>query len=346
VSEQVRFEAVAFRDLPGWAEDRQEAALAAFVRSCGKGRLAGLDALCRMVPQPPVDTEAARRFFEAHFVPHRVVHQGPPGLLTSYYEPILDGARSPSARFSAPLYRRPPDLVTLIDDALRGAAGDRQTHARQTPSGLVPYPTRAEIDAGALEGRGLAFAYLVDPVEAFLLQVQGSGQIRLADGGTMRVAYDGKNGHPYTSIGRVLIDSGEIAEADMSLDALKAWLRADPARGRALMQRNASFVFFRPLAGSEADHVYGVDGIPLTAGRSLAVDAGVHAVGTPVYVVAPTAVHITGAAFQRLMVAQDVGSAIRGPERGDIFAGSGPEAGRIAGITKHPGQFFVLLPRR
>jgi membrane-bound lytic murein transglycosylase A len=209
----------------------------------------------------------------------------------------------------------------------------------------VPYATRAEIDGGALAGKGLELAYVRDQVEAFFLQVQGSGRIRLPNGTHLRVGYDGKNGHPYTSIGRTLIDTGEMTESAMSLAALGNYLRADPARGLAVMQRNASFVFFRALTDADGAGPLGVDGIALTEGRSLAVDAGVHAIGAPIYVVAPELTHISGAPFQRLMIAQDVGSAIRGPERGDIFAGSGDAAGRVAGITKHSGRFFVLLPR-
>lgn len=278
-------------------------------------------------------------------MPQRVVHTGSPGLLTAYYEPVIDGALIPTPEFSAPIYRRPPDLVTLVDDALRGAVGDRLTHARATSGGPVPYATRAEIDGGALVGKGLELVYVSDPVEAFFLQVQGSGRIRLPDGAHLRVGYDGKNGHPYTSIGRTLIDAGEMSESAMSLAALAGYLRADPARGRSVMQRNASFVFFRALGADDGPGPLGVDGISLTEGRSLAVDAGFHAIGSPIFVVAPDLAHITGRPFQRLMIAQDVGSAIRGPERGDIFAGTGEAAGRVAGITKHAGRFFVLLPR-
>jgi membrane-bound lytic murein transglycosylase A len=191
--------------------------------------------------------------------------------------------------------------------------------------------------------------YFADPVDVFFLHVQGSGRVRLPDCRMVRVTYDGKNGHPYTSIGRHLIDTGEIGADQMSLPALAAWLKAEPKRGRRTMQRNASFVFFREMSGPEADAAQGVNGIPLTEGRSLAVDTSVHAIGTPIYVAAPTLTHggsqrgETG--FSRLMIAHDVGSAIRGPERGDIYFGSGDAAGQMAGITKHPVTFTVLLPR-
>jgi membrane-bound lytic murein transglycosylase A len=163
----------------------------------------------------------------------------------------------------------------------------------------------------------------------------------------VRVTYNGKNGHPYTSIGRYLIDAGLFPADQMSLDALKVWLKADADRGRDVMRQNKSYVFFRELEGEEADSPLGTQDIPLSDGRSLAVDTLFHAIGTPVFVSAPTLTHATpSGGFARLMIAQDVGSAIRGPERGDIYFGSGDEAGRLAGITKHPGSYFVLLPRQ
>jgi membrane-bound lytic murein transglycosylase A len=363
----ITFAPLAFADLPGWAEDDHAKAFAAFLGSCGAvARRAGRasEAGARAKPPPPALVAAcaaaaalaagprrptrsgARAFFERHFLPHRVVHAGPEGLLTGYYEPLLEGAREPSERFQVPILRRPPDLENLVEESLRGASGAGLTHARRTPAGLVPYPTRAEIEAGALAGHGLELVWLADPVDAYFLHVQGSGRIRFADGTSLRLGYDGKNGHPYTSIGRHLIDTGVIGAERMSLQALAAWLKADPARGRTVMQRNASYVFFRELTGPEAAGALGVDGITLTAGRSLAVDAGVHHIGTPIHVVAPTLIHAGGrGGLQRLMIAHDVGSAIRGPERGDVYFGSGAAAGRRAGITRHSGRFFVLLAR-
>lgn len=351
----VQFEPVTFAELPGWRVDDHAAAFAAFARSSNRlvargltgawvDAMPGVQAAIGGQPSPPASVTAARAFFETHFVPHRVVHGGG-GLLTAYYEPVIDGSRTPSPQYRTPIYRRPPDLVTIVPDAMRGATGETYTHARSTPQGVVPYATRAEIEQGALAGRGLELAYVADAVEAFFLQIQGSGQIRLSDGTTFRVAYDGKNGHPYRSIGRRLIEQGQIGEAEMSLQSLAAWLRADLQRGRETMWHNQSFVFFRELTGAQAAHTIGVDEIALTPGRSLAVDAGVHAIGTPVYVSSPALEHMAPGGLHRLMIAQDVGSAIKGPERGDIFAGTGTAAGAIAGITKHPGRFFVLLPR-
>ena len=349
----VRFDPVSFDDLPGWEQDDQTAALRAFLKSCGRlstdqsERLSSLADICREAAVVASGRAEARAFFEAHFTPHRVVHRGARGLVTGYYEPILPGSRIREGSFQTPVYRRPPDLVNLMDEAMRASAGEGLTHARRLEDGsLAPYPTRQEIESGALAGRGLELLYLADPVDAFFMHIQGSGLIELTDGSTVRLSYDGKNGYPYTSIGRFLVEAGIFTASDVTLDTLVNWLRADLERAQPVMWQNASFVFFRELAGRETQSPLGADEIPLTPGRSLAVDASVHMLGTPIYVVAPELVHADeGRAFQRLMIAQDVGSAIRGPERGDIFFGTGQEAGRQAGMTKHAASFFVLLPR-
>lgn len=358
------FEPVAFADLPGWDGDDHLAAFKAFTVSCPRIKAAaraGNRAGAIAIPAPllaaceaaaalpkPVTRAAARAFFESAFIPHRVVHAAKEGLLTGYYEPVLDGSRTKSDQFATPIYRRPPDLVNLVHEAERGAKANQFTHARKTTTGTEPYATRAEIEAGALAGQGLELLFLADPVDTFFMHIQGSGRIRLTDGSMIRVHYDGKNGHPYTSIGRYLIDTGLLAADKITMGALGRWLRADPERGRHVMHQNASFVFFRELQGEEAQGPLGVLSIPLVAGRSLAVDAGTHAIGTPVYVSAPKLTHASrtkkDGGFHRLMIAHDVGSAIRGPERGDIYFGSGDKAGKLAGITKHPGRFFVLLP--
>jgi membrane-bound lytic murein transglycosylase A len=235
--------------------------------------------------------------------------------------------------------------VNLVADSERGAKADALTHARKTATGTEPYVTRAQIEEGALSGQGLELVWLEDPVDAFFLHVQGSGMIAFADGTAARITYDGKNGHPYTSVGRYLIDAGLFPADQMSLDALKEFLKADRARGIAAMRQNKSYIFFRELTGEAAASALGAMEIPLSDHRSLAVDTRYHDLGTPVYVVSPSLTHAgRDHGFYRLMVAQDVGSAIRGPERGDIFFGTGDDAGAKAGCTKHPGNFFVLLP--
>jgi membrane-bound lytic murein transglycosylase A len=351
----VRLEPIVYGALPGWADDDHLAAYKAFLRSAprlvaladeGHAPPALVAACRRALAAPVTDRAAARAFFETAFTPHQVIHDGAPGLLTGYYEPILKGARTRSEAFPVPVYARPGDLVNMVAEHERGSKADRLTHMRRTAAGLEPYFTRAEIEAGALADKGLELCWLADPVDFFFMQVQGSGRIELDDGTTLALAYDGKNGHHYTSVGRVVIDEGGIPEADMTLQALHDWLRTEPARGKRVMQRNESFVFFRVI-GSDEEGPLGGLGIPLTPHRSLAVDVGYHALGTPVFLTAPTVHHAEGApgGLARLMIAQDVGSAIRGPERGDYYFGAGAAAGAAAGITKHPCRFTVLVAR-
>ncbi len=362
---------ISFRSLPGWDDDDHAAAFRALVKSAAvlvsdaPGNAPGddtsgvsLSPALRRILQRALQHAGrglagldARSFFEHFFLPHRAVRHDIEGLVTGYYEPILAGSRVATEEFPIPLYRRPADLVSVVDDTLRGAAGLQLTHMRRTVGDtLEAYATRSEIEGGALADQGLELVWLADPVEAFFVHVQGSAVIRFQDGSSSRIAYDGKNGHPYSSIGRYLIEMGEIAAEAMSLHRLGAYLRADAVRGREVMHKNLSFVFFRELqsegGAKPATAALGARSIPLTPGRSLAIDASFHELGTPIFVCAPALTHAAGGrAFRRLMVAQDVGSAIRGPERGDIFFGSGARAGTLAGQTKHACTFHVLLPR-
>lgn len=354
---------VSFAELPGWAGDDHLSAFKAFLASCpavldrsnsakaDKPRAQALAQMCRFAQAEAASgrklTKAsARLFFETHFRPKRVDQAISGGLLTGYYEPLLKASRTPTAEYKTPVYRRPPDLVNVVAESERGAKSASFTHMRQTDAGLKPYLTRAEIEQGALNGKGLELLYLRDPVDVYFLQVQGSGRIELPDGEKIRISYDGKNGYPYTSIGRELIAAGTFTPDNMSLKALANWLKADRKRAEPVMWKNQSYVFFRELKGEEADGAVGALGTPLHVGRSLAVDTGYHTLGLPIFVSSPTLTHATGSegGFNRLMIAQDVGSAIKGPERGDIFFGSGDKAGRVAGVTKHPGRFFVLEP--
>jgi len=333
-----------FETLQGWAADDHAAAFGAFFRSChADPQLPHAEEAFALGPE--VSAGVARAFFEDRFAPHVVAEPSTPGFVTGYYEPEIDGSYVRGGPFQVPVYRRPGDLITLAPDAERARFNDRITSMRQTEA-LVPYYTRAEIWNGALAGRGLELLYLTDDVELFYMQVQGSGLVRLREGGTVRLHYDGKNGHPYTSIGRLLVERGEIAIDAMSMAAVKAWLRADPVRGRALMEENLSYVFFRALdPEEERDGPRGAQHVALTPGRSLAVDTAYHRLGLPVFVTAEALMTERGQPFRRLMIAQDVGSAIRGPERGDIFWGTGEAAGAIAGITRHAARFHVLLPK-
>lgn len=368
---KIDLEPLPFSAIPGWDADDHAAAFGVFVKSCARLKDIAVARSKRGISDPTgpaapdvellavcddvlaldkrnggrTGREAAKVFFEARFVPHRVRHSDAAGLLTGYYEPEIKGSRTKTAAFPVPLRRRPPDLVNLVSESARASMAGGLTHARKTVTGSEPYPTRAEIDQGAINTHNLEFVYLADEVEKFFLQVQGSGRIAFADGTAMRVSYDGKNGHPYTSIGRHLIDKGIIAADRMSLAALGNWLRANPKLARDVMWQNKSYVFFRELSGA-ASGPLGVHDMPLTPGRSLAIDTRFHDLGMPIHIVAPTLVMPDGkTGLARLVIAQDVGSAIKGPERGDLFFGSGDAAGKFAGTTKHPVSFYVLKPR-
>lgn len=358
-----------FADMPGWASDDHLAAWKAFLASCKpvlKAAQSGSKAGPRPTPQALLDVcqvallaestgakqtkDGARRFFETRFTPHSVEHTASAGLLTGYYEPLVQGARQAGDGYATPVYKRPADLVNVVAESERGAKSAQFTHMRKTDKGLVPYLTRSQIEQGALKGQSLELLYFRDPVDVFFMQIQGSARIELPDGTKIRITYDGKNGYPYTSVGRALIDDGSFTPEKMSLKSLAAWLKADRRRGEQVMWQNQSYVFFRELKGAEADGAMGVLSIPLQTGRSLAVDTAFHNIGMPIYVTSPALTHATKSkadrpeGFARLMIAHDVGSAIKGPERGDIFFGSGDKAGKIAGVTKHPGRLFVLLP--
>lgn len=323
-----------FADLIGWAEDDHAAALLALMKSPRPDGLA--------LPH----AADARTYFEFSFEPFATSAETP-GFVTGYYEPELRGSRIPSPKFRIPIYGRPDDLVTTINETDRAAHNETVTGFRQTTDGKVPYLTRGEIEAGALAGRGLEVLYTDDPIDLFFMHVQGSGIVQLDDGRSLRLTYAGKNGHPYTSIARILVDRGELDANNIDMEAVKAWLRADPKRGRALMQMNASYIFFSVLPDEEAAKgPRGAEGVALTPGRSLAVDPAHIPLGTPVFVTVPDLAEADGRPFRRLMIAQDVGSAIRGPQRGDIFFGTGAGAGALAGRTRHPARFHVLRPKR
>ena len=357
---------VRFADLPGWEKDDHLVAFQTFLKSCGRviarSRDSAAEVDSRRPQVPPAalaavctrataqageiaTKEAARAFFEENFTPNAVAKKGQPGLLTGYYEPVLQGSRTPDGDYQTPIYKRPPDLVNVVDDTRRSTLKPGEpTHVRKTATGAEPYFTRAEIEGGALKGKGLELLYFTDPVEVFFMQIQGSGRVKLTDGSTVRVHYDGKNGHPYSSIGRYLIEKAILAADRMSMAALAQWLRADPDRGRKIMWQNSSYVFFREIK-DDVGAPLGAMRVPLTPERSLAIDPSFHALGTPIYLNVPTMKHVPNASpFNRLMVGQDVGSAIRGAERGDIYFGSGDEAGKLAGSTRYPGRFFVLVP--
>jgi membrane-bound lytic murein transglycosylase A len=298
------------------------------------------------MPEDP-DAAQARRFFEDRFEPHDVIPPGGRGFLTGYYEPEFPGSREPTPAFRVPLLARPEDLVTVPQgETLPGLDPGLQA-GRRTAEGLRPYPDRAAIEEGALGPLARPVVYLREPGEAFIIHVQGSARIRLADGSAMRVAYAGRNGHPYTSIGRILVERGAIPLAEMSLERLMGWLRDHPGPARDLMRTNRSYIFFREATElAPEDGPIGGAGVPLAPGRSLAVDRSLWSYGLPVWLegALPLSLDRTEP-LRRLMVAQDTGSAIVGPARGDFFFGSGAAAGTRAGLLRHPVRVVVLLPK-
>ena len=343
--EKALYKPVTFAELEGWYQDDHAAALRTLLATCRKRAKSNKACKAALALGDGLDRDAARAFFEAHFTPHAVVHNESKGMVTGYYEPEVNGAREQGGKYQVPVYARPDDLVTLRPDTMRARYNNEITGTiagiPKTKQQAVPYYTRAEIDSGVLAGRGLELLWLDDPVELFFMQIQGSGRVRLPDGRMVRLGYAGKNGHSYTSIGKRLLELDEGRPERLTMDGIKNWLRADPERGRALMHENRSYVFFHAFEG---DGPIGAQGVVLTPGRSLALDTAYHRLGAPVYVTAPDLAP-DGAPFRRLMIAQDVGSAIRGPERGDIYFGSGDAAGAIAGRTKHAATFHVLLPK-
>jgi membrane-bound lytic murein transglycosylase A len=341
---------ISFDAINGWNEDDQAPAFEAFLRSCKKSKTLSGTVPCveaiALRAKGQVTSAQARAFFERYYTPYDVGLPDKPGLLTGYYEPEVEGSRVRGGKYQVPVYKRPADLVSVAPEEMRASYNDSYSAMRKTDGEPVPYYTREEIDEGALKGRGLEILYLADPVEFFFMQVQGSGRVRLPDGSTVRLGYAGKNGHPYTSIGKRLAARGDDKPKRMTMQGIKEWLRADVERAKKLMWENRSYIFFEERKDDAALGPIGAQGVPLTPGRSLAVDPAYNALGTPVFVIAKDKLkEDDGTPFQRLMIAQDVGSAIKGPERGDIFFGSGDSAGERAGKTLAPADFVVLKPK-
>jgi membrane-bound lytic murein transglycosylase A len=366
--EPVAFERVTFADLPGWEADDPSVALEAFRRSCARfatlpdtrrlnghaiyGTVGDWREVCATATDDAAE-RAPRTFFESAFVPY-AVGAGPDrtGLFTGYYEPQLRGALEPDETYAYPLLGRPDDLVMVDLSRFREDLKGRRIAGRVVEGRLDPYPSRAEILDGALPREDLAIAWVDDPVDAFFLQIQGSGRLLMPDGGVMRVGYAAQNGHPYTAIGRELVRSGAMALEDVTMQSIREWLEANPGpAAEAIMNANASYVFFTELNIEDpALGPLGGQGVPLTPGRSLAVDHTDHAYGAPVWLTTtlPPEIPAEGSEpkpFRRLMIAQDTGGAIRGPVRGDVFFGFGPRAEDLAGRMKQEGRMWVFLPR-
>lgn len=345
-----------FSTLPGWQQDDLGDAIVAFRRSCAvillskqiptaplgngnAGTIADWQAPCAAsAALDSSDKGALHDYFETWFTPWKAGNNGKSeGLFTGYYQPELRGAREKGGPYTTPLLRRPPDLVMVDLRLFRPGLRDRIA-GRVDDGRLLPYENRDKIEQGALDRYGLAFLWVDDPVEAFFLQIQGSGRVKLPDGSTTQVGYDGQNGQPYVSIGRLLVERGIMDRDSVSLQTIRAWIKAHPAEGMALMAENPSYVFFREIPG---DAPFGSQGDVLTPGRSLAVDRDFVPLGVPLWLDVDNA----GERLQRLLVAQDTGGAIRGPVRGDVFWGFGDEAEARAGPMKARGAYYLLLPK-
>jgi membrane-bound lytic murein transglycosylase A len=304
-----------FAELDGWDTDDHAAALATFRDTCDLLTDPDWTPICRVAADIPEDAKTARSFFELFFKP--VLIGSPPALFTGYYEPELQGSPVRTPRYAWPIYRRPPDLR----------------------DGRV-YHDRATIESGVLRGRGLEIAWLDDPVEAFFLQIQGSGRIVMPDGSVVRVGYAGRNGHAYRSVGQEMVRRGTHTPDQVSAQAIRAWVARNPQAGAALLNVNPSYVFFRKLPDLPPEKgPIGAMGRSITTLRSIAVDPDFTPLGAPVWVEKEGA-----GAFRRLMIAQDTGGAIKGAQRVDIFFGTGEAAGDAAGTVKDGGRMLVLLP--
>lgn len=310
---ELSYTILSFDALQGWPGDDHAAALQVFTETCGDMKDAEWLAVCRVAKTAP----AARTFFELFFRPV-LIEDGNPMMFTGYFEPELNGSRYRGGKYQYPIYRKPPELeVTNY------------------------WHSRAEIEQdGLLEGRGLEIAWLDDPVEAFFLHVQGSGRIRLDDGSSIRVGYAAKNGHNYRSVGQELVRRGIYQAHQVSAQVIQSWVRRNPEEGAALLRHNPSYVFFRELRNVPADKgPLGAMNRSITTLRSIAVDPSITPLGAPVWI------EKAGAQpMNRLMVAQDTGSAIKGAQRADIFFGTGDSAGRKAGHIRDGGRMVVLMP--
>src|SRR6266508_1545563 len=356
-----QLEPVKWTELAGWTADDHVAAFAAYQTSCqalrkarrtdDRGEIhAALSNSCRnAMGLRPRDAHTARSFFEQNFQPVRIARLGErEGLLTGYFEPVVAGSRFPSPEFNVPVYRRPRDLVAVGYKPASVAFPNKGVRiARRTANNeLVPYHDRGAIEAGALDGQKLEICWLKDPFDLLAIQIEGSGRVILEDGTPLRVNYDSHNGYSFTSIRRALIERNLIPREEMSMQRIREWMAAHPDEAAKVRAANRSYVFFRVTGLSQEGEPVGAQGVPLTPGRSIAVDQ-LHEYGTPFFIEAnlPIASAKPASSFRRLMIAQDTGSALVGPARADLYWGAGDDAGRIAGRIRHPGRFAMLLPR-
>lgn len=365
--EELTLRAVPYGQLDGWQSDDMRGSVRAFQRSCramvrrSDDRGVGPDArmgtigqwrgACETALALDADTlrkDDARAFFQSDFTPYLVGNGNTSeGLFTGYYEPELRGNLTRDGKYQTAIYLKPDDMVSVdlgeFSEELKG----KKLVGRLSGSSLKPYYDRAEIEGGALSGRNLEMVWVDDAVDAFFLQIQGSGRVVLPDDSVLRVGYAATNGQAYYAIGRELIERGALTRETVSLQTIRKWLHDNPDEADAVMNTNASFVFFQPLKTDPDDPdagPLGSQGVALEPGRSLAVDRRFHAMGVPVWLETSDPMN-ADRTFHRLMVAQDTGGAIRGPVRGDIFFGPGEDAALFAGHMNRTGQKFILLPK-
>jgi len=340
-----RYQSSSWDALPGWPGEGLQASWQAWLNSCK--RLAarpGWKELCAENKSVPAgDDGAIKVFFERRFQPWRIEASdgAQSGLITGYYEPLLNGSREPKPG-SAPIYGVPDDLLTIDLGDLYPELKNLRLRGRLDGRKVVPYWNRADIEAGKAPTPGLALAWADDAVEAFFLQVQGSGRIKLEDGSLLRVGYADQNGQPYKSIGKWLIDQGELKSSEASMQGIQAWARANPGKLKQMLDSNPSYVFFRVLQNADGGPI-GALNVPLTDAASVAIDPRFVPLGSPLYLA--TTWPNDSKPLNRLVQAQDTGGAIRGPIRADFFWGFGAEAGAQAGRMKQQGQIWLLWPK-
>jgi membrane-bound lytic murein transglycosylase A len=345
IESSASFEPRTWTALAGWSEDDPRPALLAFTESC---RVLAREPLW----QPPCEQANGiknesqtqiREFFERRFTPYQVIAAdgGHVGLITGYYEPLLKGSRKASARYRYPVHGVPGDLVVVDLPELDSEQKPLKLRGRREGQRIVPYYRRAEIENGKAQLKGREIVWVDDAIELFFLHVQGSGRVRLDSGQIMRVGYAEHNGHPYRSIGKRLVERGELALEQASMQGIKVWARSHPGKVKELLNYNERYVFFRELPRDSAGPMGSLN-VPLTPGRSLAIDPSVIPMGAPVYL--STTWPASDQPLNRLMLAQDAGGAIKGALRADFFWGFGEEAGTHAGRMKQSGRLWVLMP--
>jgi len=357
-----QYSPVAWSDIAGWGDDDHLAAYNAFRVSCKpiaaqatppadpKALGTSLRDPCRIAKGLELaDGAKAKAFFEEHFLPLRISRLGEgEGFVTGYYEPIVDGSRTQNEVYNVPVYRRPSNLfVRGTKQSSAGLPNKGQVFRKIGRRKLVPYYDRAEIEDGAIDGRGLEICWLKDQTDLLFSQIQGSARVLLEDGSTVRINYDAHNGYPYTAVGRILIERNIIPKDQMSMQKIREWMEQNPNEAEELRRQNKSYVFFREVQLSDKDEAVGAQGVPLTPGRSIAVDKALHVYGTPFFIEGelPIESALSKTPFRRLMIAQDTGSAIVGPARADLYFGAGLEAGRVSGRIRHNARFVVLVPK-